>query len=109
MIYHTSGFLTGFDAANSHNRLTDTHFHLREILQWSWAEMYPVKRKVIDIWHCLNVCVFFEQDKDVARLQDFQELEVVLEKTESLSLFSGGQGGLTDRPCYNMKASRLTY
>ncbi|XP_059413545.1 ankyrin repeat domain-containing protein 40-like isoform X1 [Carassius carassius] len=49
------------------------------------------------------------KDKDVARLQDFQELEVVLEKTESLSLFSGGQGGLTDRPCYNMKASRLTY
>ncbi len=112
--------------------LTDTHFHLREILLWT--EMYPVKRKVLnggflDIWQphalslyiytalfqiiplyiCLNVCVFFEQDKDVARLQDFQELEVVLEKTESLSLFSGGQGGLSDRPCYNMKASRLTY
>lgn len=49
------------------------------------------------------------QDKDVARLQDFQELEVVLEKAEGLSLFSGGPGGLTDRPCYNMKASRLTY
>lgn len=48
------------------------------------------------------------QDKDVARLQDFQELEVVLEKAEGLSLFSGA-GGLTDRPCYNMKASRLTY
>ncbi|XP_041829020.1 ankyrin repeat domain-containing protein 40 [Melanotaenia boesemani] len=46
------------------------------------------------------------KDKDVARLQDFQELEVVLEKAEGLSLFSGG---LTDRPCYNMKASRLTY
>lgn len=48
------------------------------------------------------------QDKDVARLQDFQELEVVLEKAEGLSLFSGA-GGLTDRPCYNMRASRLTY
>ncbi|KAG7335027.1 hypothetical protein KOW79_001623 [Hemibagrus wyckioides] len=48
------------------------------------------------------------KDKDVARLQDFQELEVVLEKAESLSLFSG-PGGLNDRPCYNMKASRLTY
>ncbi|KAI4822401.1 hypothetical protein KUCAC02_007952 [Chaenocephalus aceratus] len=47
------------------------------------------------------------KDKDVARLQDFQELEVVLEKSEGLSLFSGGS--LTDRPCYNMKASRLTY
>ncbi|KAF3846495.1 hypothetical protein F7725_003573 [Dissostichus mawsoni] len=49
----------------------------------------------------------FIEDKDVARLQDFQELEVVLEKSEGLSLFSGGS--LTDRPCYNMKASRLTY
>lgn len=48
------------------------------------------------------------KDKDVARLQDFQELEVVLEKAEGLSLFSS-TGGLTDRPCYNMKASRLTY
>ncbi|XP_034396041.1 ankyrin repeat domain-containing protein 40 [Cyclopterus lumpus] len=48
------------------------------------------------------------KDKDIARLQDFQELEVVLEKAEGLSLFSGA-GGLTDRPCYNMKASRLTY
>ncbi|XP_017277239.1 ankyrin repeat domain-containing protein 40 [Kryptolebias marmoratus] len=48
------------------------------------------------------------KDKDVARLQDFQELEVVLEKAEGLSLFSGA-GGLTDRPCYNMRASRLTY
>lgn len=49
------------------------------------------------------------KDKDVARLQDFQELEVVLEKSEGLSLFSTGAGGLADRPCYNMKASRLTY
>ncbi|KAF6734492.1 Ankyrin repeat domain-containing protein 40 [Oryzias melastigma] len=48
------------------------------------------------------------KDKDVARLQDFQELEIVLEKAESLSLFPSG-GSLTDRPCYNMKASRLTY
>ncbi|XP_068606434.1 ankyrin repeat domain-containing protein 40 [Brachionichthys hirsutus] len=48
------------------------------------------------------------KDKDVARLQDFQELEVVLEKAEGLSLFSGS-GSLTDRPCYNMRASRLTY
>ncbi|XP_036407467.1 ankyrin repeat domain-containing protein 40-like [Megalops cyprinoides] len=50
------------------------------------------------------------KDKDVARLQDFQELEVVLERAESLSLLSaGGQGSLTDKPCYNLKASKLTY
>ena len=57
----------------------------------------------------LTECYFdVPQDKDVARLQDFQELEVVLEKAEGLSLFSAA-GSLTDRPCYNMKASRLTY
>lgn len=44
----------------------------------------------------------------MARLQDFQELEVVLEKAEGLSFFAGA-GGLTDRPYYNMNASRLTY
>lgn len=61
-------------------------------------------------WQCLYFSRFLYpvQDKDVARLQDFQELEVVLEKAEGLSLFSG-TGSLTDRPCYNMKASRLTY
>ncbi|MBN3270791.1 ANR40 protein, partial [Polyodon spathula] len=48
------------------------------------------------------------KDKDVARLQDFQELEVVVEKVETLSLL-GGQASLTERPCYNRKASKLTY
>ncbi|KAK6478340.1 ankyrin repeat domain-containing protein 40-like [Huso huso] len=48
------------------------------------------------------------KDKDVARLQDFQELEVVVEKAETLSLL-GGQASLTERPCYNRKASKLTY
>lgn len=64
---------------------------------------------VVDIKKYIYIFIFyFFQDKDVARLQDFQELEVVLEKAEGLSLFSGA-GGLTDKPCYNMKASRLTY
>ncbi|MGH0142399.1 UNVERIFIED_CONTAM: hypothetical protein FKN15_076152 [Acipenser sinensis] len=48
------------------------------------------------------------KDKDVARLQDFQELEVVVEKAETLSLL-GGQASLTEKPCYNRKASKLTY
>ncbi|KAJ8246362.1 hypothetical protein GJAV_G00266890 [Gymnothorax javanicus] len=49
------------------------------------------------------------KDKDVARLQDFQELEVVLERAEALSLSDGGSGSLTDGPFYNLKASKLTY
>lgn len=79
--------------------------HLRSQKQQNNGHYFQIIQRYI----CLNVYMFLWQDKDVARLQDFQELEVVLEKTEGLSLFSGGQGGLTDRPCYNMKASRLTY
>ncbi|KPP78085.1 ankyrin repeat domain-containing protein 40-like [Scleropages formosus] len=59
---------------------------------------------------CRELGISADHDKDVARLQDFQELEVVLERMEGLSLLSGvGHGSLTDRPCYNMKASKLTY
>ena len=44
------------------------------------------------------MCYFSDpQDKDVARLQDFQELEVVLERAESLSLLAGEGQGQPDR------------
>ncbi|XP_075701667.1 ankyrin repeat domain-containing protein 40 [Rhinoderma darwinii] len=46
------------------------------------------------------------KDKDVARLQDFQELELVLYHDHSLFRTSTS---LTDRPCFNKKASQLTY
>ncbi|XP_006008099.1 ankyrin repeat domain-containing protein 40 [Latimeria chalumnae] len=46
------------------------------------------------------------KDKDVARLQDFQELELVL-KNDSKPIYSSA--ALTERPCYNIKASKLTY
>ncbi|KAM3922023.1 ankyrin repeat domain-containing protein 40 [Leptodactylus fuscus] len=46
------------------------------------------------------------KDKDVARLQDFQELELVLKHDHSLYRTSTS---LTDRPCFNKKASQLTY
>ncbi|KAJ8358378.1 hypothetical protein AAFF_G00011600 [Aldrovandia affinis] len=53
------------------------------------------------------------KDKDVARLQDFQELEVVVEKAEGLllhttdfppSLLPGWDGGATHRPVFGMRA-----
>ncbi|XP_018428216.1 PREDICTED: ankyrin repeat domain-containing protein 40 [Nanorana parkeri] len=47
------------------------------------------------------------KDKDVARLQDFQELELVLKYDHSP--FRSGAGTLTERPCFNKKASHLTY
>uniref|UniRef100_A0A8D0L778 Ankyrin repeat domain 40 n=1 Tax=Sphenodon punctatus TaxID=8508 RepID=A0A8D0L778_SPHPU len=49
------------------------------------------------------------KDKDVARLQDFQELELVLTTSENNFLFKNAGSKLTERPCYNKKASKLTY
>ncbi|XP_041265346.1 ankyrin repeat domain-containing protein 40-like isoform X1 [Onychostruthus taczanowskii] len=47
-------------------------------------------------------------DKDVARLQDFQELELVLMRSDS-SPFRNASAALMERPCYNSRASKLTY
>ncbi|XP_048347449.1 ankyrin repeat domain-containing protein 40-like [Sphaerodactylus townsendi] len=50
------------------------------------------------------------KDKDVARLQDFQELELVLMTSENSNfLFRNAAPTLTERPCFNKKASKLTY
>uniref|UniRef100_A0A8D0EFE6 Ankyrin repeat domain 40 n=1 Tax=Salvator merianae TaxID=96440 RepID=A0A8D0EFE6_SALMN len=49
------------------------------------------------------------KDKDVSRLQDFQELELVLAMSENDFLFRSAAPTLTERPCYNKKASKLTY
>ncbi|XP_059006376.1 ankyrin repeat domain-containing protein 40 isoform X3 [Mustela lutreola] len=49
------------------------------------------------------------RDKDVARLQDFQELELVLMISENNFLFRNAASTLTERPCYNRRASKLTY
>ncbi|XP_075034214.1 ankyrin repeat domain-containing protein 40 [Mixophyes fleayi] len=46
------------------------------------------------------------KDKDVARLQYFQELELVLKHDHSPFRTSAT---LTERPCFNKKASKLTY
>ncbi|XP_034960243.1 ankyrin repeat domain-containing protein 40 isoform X1 [Zootoca vivipara] len=49
------------------------------------------------------------KDKDVSRLQDFQELELVLTMSDNDFLFRNAAPTLTERPCYNKKASKLTY
>lgn len=48
------------------------------------------------------------KDKDVARLQDFQELELVLTRSDS-SPFRNTAAALMEQPCYNSRASKLTY
>ncbi|NWS68057.1 ANR40 protein, partial [Crotophaga sulcirostris] len=47
------------------------------------------------------------KDKDVARLQDFQELELVLAVSDKNSLFRAPAP--SERSGYNKKASELTY
>ncbi|XP_067914832.1 ankyrin repeat domain-containing protein 40 [Heterodontus francisci] len=47
------------------------------------------------------------KDKEVARLQNFQELELVLLKGDTD--LSSAQAALTERPCYNQGAATLTY
>ncbi|KAL8222423.1 UNVERIFIED_CONTAM: hypothetical protein K2H54_075969 [Gekko kuhli] len=49
------------------------------------------------------------KDKDVARLQDFQELELVLMAGGNDFLFRNAASTWTERPSYNKKASRMTY
>ncbi|NXB69332.1 ANR40 protein, partial [Donacobius atricapilla] len=48
------------------------------------------------------------KDKDVARLQDFQELELVLMRSDSIP-FQNAAATLMERACYNSRASKLTY
>ncbi|XP_072098330.1 ankyrin repeat domain-containing protein 40 isoform X1 [Mobula birostris] len=47
------------------------------------------------------------KDKDVTRLQDYQELELVLLRCEGSALSM--PGALTERPCYNPGAATLIY
>ncbi|XP_067859905.1 ankyrin repeat domain-containing protein 40 [Heptranchias perlo] len=47
------------------------------------------------------------KDKEVMRLQNFQELELVLHKDETTS--NSVHTALTERPCYNPGAATLTY
>ncbi|XP_048411077.1 ankyrin repeat domain-containing protein 40 [Stegostoma tigrinum] len=47
------------------------------------------------------------KDKEVARLQNFQELEFVLQKGDPT--VSSVPATLTERPCYNQGAATLTY
>ncbi|XP_041073056.1 ankyrin repeat domain-containing protein 40 isoform X1 [Carcharodon carcharias] len=47
------------------------------------------------------------KDKEVARLQNFQELEFVLLKSDTNT--SSSPAALTERPCYNQGAATLTY
>ncbi|XP_012318904.1 putative ANKRD40 C-terminal-like protein [Aotus nancymaae] len=48
------------------------------------------------------------KDQDIRRLRDFQEVELILMKNGSSEL-TEYIPSLTERPCYNSKAAKLTY
>ncbi|XP_010168405.1 ankyrin repeat domain-containing protein 40 [Antrostomus carolinensis] len=78
----------------------------QDLLRVSCCELGVNPEQVEKIRKLPNTLV--RKDKDVARLQDFQELELVLVKSES-SAFRNAASTLTERPCYNSRASKLTY
>ncbi|NXT78790.1 ANR40 protein, partial [Zapornia atra] len=78
----------------------------QDLLRVSCCELGVNPEQVEKIRKLPNTLV--RKDKDVARLQDFQELELVLVKSDS-SPFRNAAATLTDRPCYNSRASKLTY
>ncbi|KAB0344105.1 hypothetical protein FD754_021031 [Muntiacus muntjak] len=79
----------------------------QELLRVSCCELGVNPDQVEKIRKLPNTLV--RKDKDVARLQDFQELELVLMISENNFLFRNAASILTERPCYNRRASTLTY
>ncbi|XP_010618637.1 ankyrin repeat domain-containing protein 40 [Fukomys damarensis] len=79
----------------------------QELLRVSCCELGVSPDQVEKIRKLPNTLL--RKDKDVARLQDFQELELVLMISENNFLFRNAASTLTERPCYNRRASKLTY
>ncbi|KAM9208106.1 ankyrin repeat domain-containing protein 40 isoform 1-T1 [Trichechus inunguis] len=79
----------------------------QELLRVSCCELGISPDQVEKIRKLPNTLL--RKDKDVARLQDFQELELVLMISENNFLFRNAASTLTERPCYNRRASKLTY
>ncbi|XP_032932794.1 ankyrin repeat domain-containing protein 40-like isoform X3 [Catharus ustulatus] len=78
----------------------------QDLLRVSCCELGINPEQVEKIRKLPNTLV--RKDKDVARLQDFQELELVLMRSDS-SPFRNAAAVLPERPCYNSRASKLTY
>ncbi|XP_058708222.1 ankyrin repeat domain-containing protein 40-like [Poecile atricapillus] len=78
----------------------------QDLLRVSCCELGVNPEQVEKIRKLPNTLV--RKDKDVARLQDFQELELVLMRSDS-SPFLNAAAMLTEWPCHKSRASKLTY
>ncbi|KAJ7315960.1 hypothetical protein JRQ81_002122 [Phrynocephalus forsythii] len=79
----------------------------QDLLQVSCCELGVNPEQVEKIRKLPNTLI--RKDKDVARLQDFQELELILEKSATSPFTNTTAATLMERPCYNTKAAKLTY
>ncbi|KAK9406936.1 ankyrin repeat domain-containing protein 40 [Crotalus adamanteus] len=79
----------------------------KELLRVSCCELGVNPEHVEKIRKLPNTVL--RKDKDISRLQDFQELELVLMMSNNDFMFKNVAPTLTERPCYNKKASKLTY
>ncbi|XP_007433064.1 ankyrin repeat domain-containing protein 40 isoform X1 [Python bivittatus] len=79
----------------------------KELLRVSCCELGVNPEHVEKIRKLPNTVL--RKDKDISRLQDFQELELVLMMSDNDFMFKNAAPTLTERPCYNKKASKLTY
>ncbi|XP_053157759.1 ankyrin repeat domain-containing protein 40-like [Hemicordylus capensis] len=77
----------------------------QDLLRVSCSELGVNPEQVEKIRKLPNTLV--RKDKDVARLLDFQELELVL--VRNISSFRSAASTPLERPCYNTTAAKLTY
>ncbi|KAH0629431.1 hypothetical protein JD844_011496 [Phrynosoma platyrhinos] len=79
----------------------------QDLLRVSCCELGINPEQVEKIRKLPNTLV--RKDKDVSRLQDFQELELVLEQSINSPFRNASAPTAMDRPYYNTKAAKLTY
>ncbi|CAO2644866.1 Putative ANKRD40 C-terminal-like protein [Lemmus lemmus] len=78
----------------------------QNLLQVSCCELGIHPEQVEKIRKLPNTLL--RKDKDIQRLQDFQELELLV-KSGKCELTRHTASPLTERPCYNSEAASLTY
>ncbi|XP_055475732.1 putative ANKRD40 C-terminal-like protein isoform X1 [Psammomys obesus] len=79
----------------------------QNLLQVSCGELGILPEQVEKMRKLPNTLL--RKDKDIQRLQDFQEIELLLVKSGNSERTQHTASPLTERPCYNSDAAKLTY
>ncbi|XP_037665301.1 putative ANKRD40 C-terminal-like protein [Choloepus didactylus] len=78
----------------------------QNLLKVSCCELGIIPEQVEKIRKLPNTLL--RKDKDILRLQDFQEVELILMKNGNSELVEHTPT-LTEKPCYNRNAAKMTY